>query len=269
MARLILRMPEENKDTAPNSESAISEPVPQIILDKTKNEITVTDPSGNTIAFKAKIIEEEPEEDDEIPPLEPEEFEQAIRLMDVMGLGWTAGRTPSVKPKNADAEGALVSPEFERLQNTYPHLPFEVFMATSHFLTGSNSFAAIAGGKEKLQQKGQIAGEFIVDHEFRTEFFFRSAIKVPYLKDIDWEVVSKLYERGVTGSPGIAYGLLALSLEDAFLSNRQNPRRHTTVAVDEKTVDHLIKILTEVKTHLAIARQQIDIQSKPVSGEEK
>jgi len=247
--------------------------MPEFIFDKRNNEVTLVGPNDERFTFRTTVIEEEDEEEDDAgyEPLTAEEFEKALSAVDALGLAWTADRTPRVKPKTSGSEDALLSEEFESLQRQYPHLPFEVFLATSHFLTGSKTFGHIAGGEENLKKKANIAGRIIVDREYRTEFFFRSSIKVPYLRDIDWEVVSKLYERGVTGSPDITYALLALALQNPFSSGTEGkpPVRHITVAVDERLVSNLLDVLTEVKTKLVNARRQTDISSEQLELEEQ
>ncbi len=201
--------------------------------------------------------------------MDPDEFELALQAIDKLGLTWTADPVPRIKPKTSEKEDALLSEEFERIQDEYPRLPFEVFLAASQYLTGTSPFTAQAGGKESLERKAAIVGQLIVDSNFRNEFFFKSAIKVPYLRDIDWEIVSKVYERGVKGSPGISYGLLALSLQDPFNPPGRGHVRHVTVAVDEALIDNLLSILTEVRSYLASARHQTDILSKQQLLEEK
>ena len=64
---------------------------------------------------------------------------------------------------------------------------------------------------EWFDKKAQIVGEILIDNDYRAEFFFKYAIKIPYLKDIDWEVVFKAYERGITKPLGVPYGVLTRS----------------------------------------------------------
>jgi len=248
-----------------------TETVPHLIVDRFENELTLIRDSGQQVSLKAHIIDhsEEDEEDHDLPPMSPEDFEKAVRAVDKLGLAWTADTVPGVKAKSTETESNLLSDEFEKLQNEYPNLPYEVFLAASYFLTGSAIYAKEAGGLESLKRKAEIARELIVTPDYKSAYFFRAAIKVPYLRDIDWEVVFKLHERGVKEIPGIAYGLLALSLQDPFFTGRPGSIRHLTVAVDEKLVDYLLRILEELKSKLGSAKQ-IDILSKSiVAGEEK
>ena len=215
----------------------------------------------------AEIVGEE-EEEEAFIPMTPEEFERALSEVDALGLTWTADRSPTIKPKTAESESALISGRFEEVQDRYPHLPFEVFLATSHYLTGTEVFAQVAGGEESLKRKAEIAARLIIDHDYRTEFFFRAAIKVPYLKDVDWEVVTKLYERGVKDKVNISYGLLALSLQDPFNAGKGRPPiRHFTVAVDEKLMDHLLNVLTGLRSRLVDARKETEALNQQQSPE--
>jgi hypothetical protein len=229
-------------------------------------------PQESSVGLETRVAEvvSAEEEEEEFVPLTPEAFEKALSEVDALGLTWTADRSPIVKPKTAEAEGALIGERFEELQDRYPHLPFEVFLATSHYLTGSEAFAQVAGGEESLKRKAEIAARFIIDHDYRTEFFFRSAIKVPYLRDVDWEVVTKLYERGVRDKVNISYGLLALSFQDPFNTGKGRPPiRHFTVAVDEMLVNSLLEALTELKSRLVSARTETETLSQQQPLEER
>lgn len=258
-------------ENVPDEVSSPVEAVPHLIVDRFSNELTLIRDSGESISLPAHIIDHTDEEEgDEPPPMTPEDFEKAVRAVDQLGLTWTAGMTPGVKAKSPETESSLLSDEFEKLQDAYPRLPYEVYLAASYYLTQSTIYAKEAGGIESLERKAEIAKELIVTQDYRREFFFQSSIKVPYLKDIDWEVVFKLNERGVKGVPGIAYGLLALTLQDPFFTGRPGNIRNITVAVDERLTDYLLKILNELKSMLASATRQSDILSKSiVAGEEE
>lgn len=234
---------------------------PEVVIDKRKNEVTLVGPNNERVTFRTKVIEEEDEEAAgyQHEPMTPEEFEAALATIDRLGLTWTADMTPNIKAKSPETEKGLVSEEFLELQDRYPGLPFEVSIATAHKLTGNKSLAEIAGGEDSLKKKAEIAERIFIDRSFRSEFFFKHAIKVPYLRDIDWEVVYKLYERGAEGMPGIPYGMLALTLQDPFFTSRGRNVRNITVAIDETIVNHLLKILGEVKVKLENARRISDV----------
>ena len=107
-------------------------------------------------------------------------------------------------------------------------------------------------------EKAQIVSEILIDNDYRAEFFFKYAIKIPYLKDIDWEVVFKAYERGITKPLGVPYGVLTLSFQDPFFTGRGSNVRRTTVAVDIALVTELLTILNEVKSSLESAKHLRD-----------
>jgi len=244
----------------PESSSLVK--MPEFVIDKRKNKVTVVGPNDERFTFRTKVIEEdEDEEDDQPEPMTPEDFQEALEAIDHLGLTWTADVTPNIKAKSPETEKALVSEEFIDLQDKYPNLPFEVYIATSYKLTGNKSLAEAAGGEDSLKKKAESAERVFIDRAFRSEFFFKHAIKVPYLRDIDWEVVYKLYERGAEGIPGIPYGMLALTLQDPFFTGRRNVR-NITVAIDETLVNHLLKILGEVKVKLENARHISDVLNK-------
>lgn len=252
---------EQVAETAPlEPQGAETSPLvvmPEFVIDKRRNEASLIAPGGERFTFKTKVIEEDDEDDHE--PMTPEAFEEALEAVDNLGLTWTADVSPYVKAKTPDAEKALVSEKFLELQDKYPNLPFEVYLATSYKLTGNKSFVEIAGGEEYATKKAEAAGKILINHAFRSEFFFKHAIKVPYLRDIDWEVVYKLYEKNAEGIPGIPYGMLALTLQDPFFTGKSRNVRNITVAIDETLVNHLLKILGEVKVKLEKARRISDV----------
>ena len=230
--------------------------LPELILNKVKDELTFIDPvSGKPITFKTRIIEEESKKEEEHEPLTPDEFRKTLRRIDDLGLTWTADIFPCVKAKTPETEDALASEEFAEIQKKYPQLPRELHVATSYFLTGNKAYTHWVGTEDDLKKKAAIARELLISSDYRSEFFFKYAIKVPYLRDIDWEVVFKLFEKSVKGSPAISYGLLTLALRDPFITGRPANVQHITVAVDENLVNKLLTILNEVKAKLEKARQ--------------
>ncbi|HEV2911899.1 MAG TPA: hypothetical protein VGX92_01165 [Pyrinomonadaceae bacterium] len=239
------------------------ERLPEFIINKIKDELTFIDPaSGKPITFKTRIIEEEEEEEEEHEPLSPDQFHDALNRIGSLGLTWTADLVPRVKAKSPETEEALVSEEFAEVQKKYPHLPYELYVATTYYLTGNKTYAQSVGGEEALKRKALIAHELLIDTDYRSEFFFKHAIKVPYLRDIDWEVVFKLSEKAVERAPAISYGLLALALQDPFYNARSSNVRHVTVAVDENLVNKLLTILNEVKSKLESGRRLSEILDK-------
>ena len=255
-------MSTEDKDIATHESTkdvAESPQMPEVIIDRSKDEVTIVDPKGQSLTFKTKVIESEEPDEEDSEPMTPEEFRDALERLDKLGLTWTADVSPQIKAKTPEAEAALVCEEFSDVQNEYPGLPFEIYLACSYALTKDRIFAMASGNQESLKEKANIASEVVIDAAFRHEFFFKHAIKVPYLSDIDWEVVFKLYEKGAEGIAGIPYGLLALSLQDPFNTNRVPNQRHITVAVDETLVNKLLESLNKVKLKLENARRISDV----------
>jgi hypothetical protein len=235
--------------------------LPEVVVDKVKNEVTIVGPNDQSFTFKTRVIEEE-DDDDDYEPMTVEEFQEALEAVDKLGLTWTADLSPFVKAKTPDAEKALVSEEFSNLQDKYPYLPFEIYSATAYKLTGHKGFAEVGGGEEIIKKKADIAERILINQAYRSEFFFKHSIKVPYLRDIDWEVVYKIYERNAEGIAGVPYSLLALTLQDPFFSGKNRPSRNVTVAVDETLVNKLLAILTELKSKLEDAGRISDVLSK-------
>ncbi len=132
-----------------------------------------------------------------------------------------------------------------------------------------NTFSPLLGNEEDVKRKSEIANELLITTSYRSEFFFKHAIKVPYLSDIDWEVVFKLSEKNVEAVPGNAYGLLALTLHDPFIAVKRTNARHITVAVDENLVNKLLATLNEVKARLEKARQLAELINKQPLLEEE
>jgi hypothetical protein len=171
-----------------------------------------------------------------------------LEKLESVGLTWTADIPPRLIASKPEMEGALSSPEIVRLQQTYPHFPSEFGSVVFYVLTGE-TVSNVAGNKELREKKASlIRKKEIITEKFRTEFFFKHAIKVPYFSDLDWEVVFKVYERNVKEPPGISYALLSLEFEAP--GPTANGKRRTVVAVDESMTDKLIKCLSEVKLAL-------------------
>ncbi|HEY3102013.1 MAG TPA: hypothetical protein VGJ69_00385 [Pyrinomonadaceae bacterium] len=247
-------------ETTPHEKASETTPpvIPEVVFDKSKGEISFTGPEGKTIALRATVIEEEPDEERSREPLTPEQFSEALAAVDRLGLTWTADLVPNLKAKSSETEAALASEELQELQDKYPHLPYEIHLAVTHALTGSKTVAQDAGGADWLDQKAKTVSEILIDNNYQSEFFFKYAIKIPYLKDIDWEIAFKAYERGVTKPLGVPYGVLVLTLQDPFFSGRNPKLSRTTVAVDETLVNELLSILNEVKSNLDKAKRLRD-----------
>jgi hypothetical protein len=230
----------------------------EVTVNKSKEELTIKDPSsGRVITIRARV--EEPEEDTaeiDIKPLPPDEFRSALEKMDALGLTWTADSVPRVIAKEDASDDAFLSEELEQLQEAYPLLPREVGTVVSHALTGMPAHESIVGGKEYLEKKVAIVRELFITQDYRSDFFFKHALKIPYFESIDWEVIFKTHERNVSDMPGVAYALLMLSFHNPNPRvDRLGQHQEVTAAVDLKLVDKLIGILIDVRTALEDAKR--------------
>jgi hypothetical protein len=249
---------QQNRDDAVTQGSSLPEfqadESYDVTLNKTTSELTIRDPNtGRIVTLKTKVVEspEETETAEEFKPLPPDDFRNVLARLDALGLTWTADRIPRVVAKESAAEDAFLSDEFQQLQSQYPTLPRELSAVIFHALTGMPAIESVVGTKDDLNNKVAAVREFIITPDYRSEFFFKYAIKVPYFESIDWEVLFKTHERNVTGIPGVSYALLMLTFHNP------NPRigdidkhQNVTVAADLKLVDNLISTLIDVKTAL-------------------
>jgi hypothetical protein len=241
----------------------------QLIINRSNNQLTIKDSStGREIKIKANIVDEEEEADESeldelIKPLNAEEFQLVLQKLNELGVSWTADYPPRIKPpKNPDKS---FYEEFSKIQKEYPLFPHILGSVIFHALTGRvPSFPFV--NDEELGKKALALNGFITD-DFRSEFFFKYAIKVPYFENLDWEVVVKTYEKNVDHMPRIAYAILSLifrkpvdstrPLED--VTNEPNAPDFFTVAVNEYLVDRLLATLTDVKNALNKAQRVANV----------
>lgn len=227
----------------------------EITIKKATNEVILRNPKDNRIVkLKANFeeaIEEEFEDEDEIPPLTPEEFEDGLRRIDALGITFSVDLFPSLVAKDESSSDLIDSEEFESIRNQYPTLPREVGFVAHNTLTGRKDGLDLLGGTESFEKKSQLVKELVLTEEYQTEFFFAHALKVPYFESIDWEVVLKTRERGVEGAISIPYALLLLTFHNT------NPKlgeidkhQNVTVAVNRDLIDKILATLTEVRTAL-------------------
>lgn len=256
-------MPEQNENleqakatSVPSSEESI-----EVTLNKATKELTIKDPAGKVVTIKANVIEEDEEDDEEvIQPLPPDEFRNALEKLSSLGLTWTADRIPRVIAKDPDAESALFSEDFQKLQKAYPNLPRELSVVVYHALTGAPAYESVVGNEKELKEKVEAVHDLLLTSSFRSEFFFKYAIKVPYFETIDWEVVFKTHERNVAGMPAVAYALLLLTFHNTNARlGKLDQHQNTTVAVDLKLVNKLIGLLLDVKVGLEDAQKLSDM----------
>lgn len=263
--------PQAPSSPSENEQEALQ--VPEFIINKKTGEMTIIDPSGKKIAMKATIIEEDDEDDDDeqipVEPLTVVEFKDALGQLESLGLTWSADSPPAVIPKDSESENSLGKEAFFLLQQEYPQLPREVSLTVTYVLTGNESFAEYVGGIDRLRKKAEIVKQSIITTDYRSEFFFKHSIKVPYLSDIDWEVVLKFSERSVAGCPAVSYGLLSLLLREPSTFGKTPHRRIVTVAVDEATIDRYITMFENIKESLQASRQITDNLHLPNSASNK
>lgn len=188
-------------------------------------------------------------------PLAADEFREVLQRFDALGLTWTAERVPRMKPKEKRNREAFFSEELGEIQQKYPTFPRELAAVVLHALTGSQPPETLAGSVEDLPEKVAAVREFIVTTDYRAEFFFNYAVKVPHFLNVDWEVVIKAFEKNVDRVPGISYALLSLHFQDPERPNAEEGEEHTkTVAVDERLIDSIIETLNDVKSALGQTR---------------
>ena len=281
--RLSEENPQKKAEETADSQGSVPEKVkarlPEMTINRATKELTFTDPvSGQTATFKVNVIEPDEEEEDEgeeeLKPLTPDEFRAVLQRIDTLGLTWTADRHPRVKAKDVESEGALFSSEFDEIQVEYPSLPRELSIAVPYALTGNKAFVAggvdAVGGEDYLEQKSEIVRELFITPDYRAEFFFKHAIKVPYFESIDWEVVLKTYERNVERPVGVPYALLLLTFHNTNpKAGKLDEHQNVTVAVDEGLIAKLMGTLIEVKVALENSRALTDAleQRQQLKGE--
>ena len=261
-------MSETKELTKEGNQDKASDGKLEIIVNKDANEVSIRNLSGyNVVKLKSAIQEliEERGGDENIPPLTPEDFEIALQEVDAAGLTFTPELFPSVVAKRGNSE--IIDPEkLEDLEEKYPYLPREVGLVIYNILTSSNSGLDSVGGIENFERKSEIVKRLLITNEFRDEFFFRHALKVPYFESIDWEVVLKTHERGVEGIVGIPYALLMLTFHNTNNKvDKLDIHQNVTVAVNKYLIDKLLAALTKVRDSLEESDKLRDILDKTKS----
>jgi hypothetical protein len=226
-------------------------------VNRETNEIILKDPkTGKETPIQAKL-----EGDTETgwkPPLTVDQFRDAWEQLDRLGITWTT----DVPPLPMFREGVQEAPDFteryKQIQKQFPTFPRELGTVILHKLMHAD-----AGGE--VDQKAEIVRDLLTQ-KYRSEFFFKYAIKVPYFEEIDWEVVIKAFERACHGMPKIAYALLnltfrnpvdtTLTVEDA--ANEYREPEFITVAVNEDLIDKLLARLSEIRIALHKAQGVAD-----------
>lgn len=268
----------EIKDTTKekNSESQLLEQLAsdetlEITIRKATNEVILRNPKDNRIVkLKANFedaieekLEEFEDEDENILPLTPEEFEDGVRKLDMLGLTFSVDLFPSIVAKNESSPELIDASEFESLQEKYPALPREVGFVAHNTLTGREDALDLLGGKENFEKKSKIIRELVLTDEYKADFFFKHALKVPYFESIDWEVILKTHEKGVNGVVSIPYALLMLTFHNTNPKVGQlDAHQNFTVAVNRDLIDKMLATFADVRAALEESYKMRDILTK-------
>lgn len=250
-------------------------------FNKATNEFLIKDPSGQTFALELKKAEpvqrevRKREAEVERKPLNADEFRSALEEMRKLGLTWSADFPPVPIFIDDDSRSQFSREGYSRLQQEYPTLPREIGALLFHELVGANVSESIVGTEEEIKGKVAVLNEKLFSKEFRSDFFFKFATKVPYFETIDWEVVIKAYEKGVKKMPKTPYVLLNIILRNPpdvtkpiweAVEEEREPD-YITVAANEHLLETLIDTLVEAHQALGQAKQAILSEAKAEEGE--
>lgn len=258
-------MSEENIQKTPEEKREQDGKSIELTINKATNEIIFRDSTGEIYIVQPKVIEPEIEDEPDREPLTVDEFRFALEKLDALGITWTTDIPPHPVFKKGIKRSKSFRDEYHQLQKKYPQFPHELGAVIFNALLGSKQSPLIVGSEETLKEKAALINQVLLTQEYRSEYFFKFAIKVPYFEEIDWEVVIKAYERGTRNMPKIAYSLLSLSLRDPIdttLSleegaNESRDVKFITVAVNEHLIDRLIGRLTDAKNALEKAQRAV------------
>lgn len=245
--------PRELASALPSDEPHEPDDSYEVTVKKATNEIVIKDPtSGQTVRLRGTMDVADDDDEEELAPLTPAQFRTALQQLDALGLTWTADSMPAIRAKEDGRNEGMFGEELARLQREYPHLPSELSLVIAHAITGVKVPLERVGSAEELRAKTEIVRELLITPEFKSEFFFKHTIKLPYFAGMDWEVVFKLVENNVSNIPGISYALLSLVYH--YPSVVSGPRRHEniTVAVNGVLVDQMIRDLNRLKRALEV-----------------
>lgn len=275
-------MSEENLQTS-DQETVLpenkGEQIIQLKINRENNELSFLNPiTGRNITVKALIQEEKKQEEADVKrtPLTPEEFRAVLNSVDALGLTWSADIPPRPRFKKGVEPSQTLNPEYHKIQKKYPNFPRELAGVILVALMENKQPPDLVGNEDELKEKVAALRETLITPEYRSEFFFKHAIKVPYFEDADWEIVIKAFERAVKPMPKSAYALLSLVFRrpvDATLpiargSNEYRRPDFVTVAVNEYLLNKLITLLTEAKAALSKAQQVADLLDDQVEFSE-
>jgi hypothetical protein len=228
---------EHNLETTPEGKMSDNQPDSEqfeefvVKVNRETNEIVFKNPrTGTETALKPKV---------ETKSLTVSEFSDVWQRLNKLGITWTTEK------RDAD-----FWKEFSAIQDEFPTFPRELGTAVLHALLGPRP-------GESQNEKALIIKDLLTQ-KYRSEFFFKYAVKVPYFEDIDWEIVIKAQERNVTLMPKIAYALLMLSFTDPVdpsisveeAANEVRDPEFMTVAVNEDAIDRLVEKLMTIRAAL-------------------
>jgi hypothetical protein len=244
-----------------------SEETLEITINKATKEATLRNPKDNrVIKLKASFedaVEEIEDEDEDVQPLTPEQFEDGIKRLDALGLTFSVDLFPSLKPKDESSPDIIDAEEYQNIQDSYPILPREVGLAAHNTITGNSHGIDLLGGREFFERKSEIVERLILTDKYREDFFFQHALKVPYFESIDWEINLKTHENGVKSNVSVPYALLMLSFHNTNPKlGRLDVHQNITVAANRALIEKLLVSLTEAKLALEESEKMREILRK-------
>lgn len=178
-------------------------------------------------------------------PLSVTEFQRVLTRIAGLGLEWTADLPPHVRVAAGNGSTDLLTAEFSEIIGNYPELPLEIGALVQFVFTGAIPRQSLVGSDTVRDKKCEILKSIVLTQEFKSDFFFEHAIKLQKLCGLDWEVVIKTYEMGVSTIPACPYAIFALSLHKSEDSKHQ----HVTFATDLKGIKRLKLALLEIEQH--------------------
>ena len=178
-------------------------------------------------------------------PLSVDEFRSVLKRIDHLGLTWSAEIPPSMKAKEPKDRTGLRSKDLREIRDTYPSFPFELGAVIAYALGFGEAPPELVGDPQDVEEKVATVRELVLSSEFRSDFFFKYALKTPYFEEMDWEVVIKAFERGIEAIPRDPYALVSILLRETVFGSDES--KTFTFAVDERRVRRLIELLSEIQ----------------------
>ena len=257
---------EAEENSALNNLLNNSEETLEIAINKATKEATLRNPKDNrVIKIKASFedaVEEIENEDEEVQPLTPEQFENGVKRLDALGLTFSVDLFPRLKPKDDSSPDIIDAEEYESIQNSYPTLPREVGLVAHNTITGNSHGIDLLGGRDFFERKSEIVEKLVLTNKYREDFFFQHALKVPYFESIDWEINLKTHENGVKSNVSVPYALLMLSFHNTNPKlGRLDVHQNITVAANRAIIEKLLISLTEAKLALDESEKMRDVLS--------